>query len=439
MMTRGKFIRTTVCAGMCLTVAAMAQQGPPSSQAKDPGLRKGVAGAGSPVAGLTAGQLQFFNDGQARFLEVDDVSKGLGPTFNSNSCVSCHSQPAIGGSSPVTNPQIAAGLANGASNKIPSFIQPNGPAREVRFKNVPGTNTPDGGVHGVFTIAGRADAPGCKLAQPDFSNQSNMSFRIPTPVFGAGLIESIADGTILANLAANAQLKKQMGIAGAVNTSGNDGTITRFGWKAQNKSMLMFAGEAYNVEVGVSNELFPNKRSLVAGCSFTPAPEDATNTNVSAITDVSSDIVAFALFMRMLDAPQPAVTNDATVAQGQGLFNTVGCALCHTPSMKTGAASIAALSNKTVNLYSDLAIHDMGTGLDDGITQGAANGRHWRTAPLWGLGQRVFFLHDGRTSDLMAAILAHRSQGSEAAQTVNNFSALPGTQQQAILNFLRSL
>ncbi len=437
MNERMKLIRTMLCAGAVVAGVAVAQQGPPppqQNQIKDPGLRAGTAGAGRPVAGLTASQLQFFTDGLARFQEVDAVANGLGPTFNSNSCSSCHSQPSIGGSSPLSNPQIAAGTANGATNKIPPFIQANGPVRVVRFKS-------DGGVHGLFSIAGRSDAPGCNLAQNDFSNTGNLSFRIPTPTFGAGLIESIADNTIIANLAANAALKQTLGITGLVNTNGNDGTVTRFGWKAQNKSMLMFAGEAYNVEMGIANELFPNKRSAVAGCVFQPTPEDHTNTDASSITDVSSDIVAFSLFMRMLDAPAPAASSDPSVAAGRTAFlnPSLGCVMCHTQSLTTGTASIAALSNKTVNLYSDLALHDMGPGLDDGITQGKATGRDWRTAPLWGLGQRTFFLHDGRTNDVVAAIRAHRSPGSEAAQTINNFDALPGATQQAIVNFLRTL
>jgi hypothetical protein len=123
---------------------------------------------------------------------------------------------------------------------LPSFISANGPVREVRFVTGPDGRTPDGGVHDLFTIAGRSDAPpGCNLSQPDFAAAAaahNVIFRIPTPTFGAGLIEAIPDSVIRNNMAANGQAKAGLGISGRPNTTGNDGTITRFGWKAQNKS-----------------------------------------------------------------------------------------------------------------------------------------------------------------------------------------------------------
>src|SRR5882724_8782810 len=223
---------------------------PPS--AKDPGVRGGPAGAGLPIAGLTPGQQTFFNDGLDAFLEIDSVrgtipgtGAGLGPTFNMDSSGGCHAQPATGGSSPSTNPQIAVAGKQGASNSIPPFISANGPVREARFKfNSDGSR--DGGVHGLFTIGGRSDAPGCSLAQPDFGSalaSGNVIFRIPTPTFGAGLIEAIRDSAILANKSANQAAKQLLGISGRENRNGNDGTITRFGWKAQNKSLIMFSGE----------------------------------------------------------------------------------------------------------------------------------------------------------------------------------------------------
>jgi len=117
----------------------------------------------------------------------------------------------------------------------------------------------------------------------------------------------------------------------------------------------------------------------------------------------------------------------------------IGCALCHTPSLQTGRSSTAALSNRAANLYSDLLLHNMGTGLADEVQQGAASGSEFRTAPLWGLGQRIFFLHDGRTKDLLEAIRAHSSSGSEGNRVVGVFNLLPDAQKQDILNFLRSL
>jgi CxxC motif-containing protein (DUF1111 family) len=399
----------------------------------DPGVRNGPPGAGGPIPGLSSAQLAAFVNFKNTFNEVESVSTGLGPGFNLNSCAGCHAQPSAGGSSPFTNPQIAMATASGSSNAVPHFISQSGPVREVRFVQNP-DGSPDGGVHNLFSIKGRFDAPGCTEAQTDFSNTSNLRFRIPTPTFGGGLMEAIPDSTIVSNLASNTQTKTRLGISGRVNTSGNDGTVTRFGWKAQNKSLTIFAGEAYNVEEGVTNEVFPDERNANPTCMFNGTPEDFTN----FATNQFSDIEAFATFMRFLAPPRPAASTQST-ANGQSVFSSIGCALCHTPSLTTGKSSAAALSNVTVNLYSDLAVHGMGQGLADGITQGSAQGDEFRTAPLWGLGQRIFFLHDGRTSDLLQAIQAHSSQNSEADAVIQMFNALRNSDQQDLLNFLRSL
>jgi len=242
--------------------------------ASDPGVRFGTPDAGAPIAGLTAAELAFFERGKTEFEEADGTDEGLGPTMNLDSCAGCHAQPATGGTSPFANPQVAFANANGATNRIPPFIQADGPVREARFvRNADGTR--DGGVHALFTLAGRADAPGCALEQPDFDAQlalGNVIFRIPTPVFGAGLIEQIPDKVIRANQASNAILKGALGISGRTNHNGNDGTIARFGWKAQNKSLLLFSGEAYNVEMGITNELFQTERDETASCQFTRGP-----------------------------------------------------------------------------------------------------------------------------------------------------------------------
>jgi CxxC motif-containing protein (DUF1111 family) len=328
----------------------------------------------------------------------------------------------------------------GASNSIPSFIHANGPVREARFQfNRDGSR--DGGVHGLFTIRGRTDAPNCNLAQPNFADElarNNVVFRIPTPVFGSGLIESILDSTILANKNANSNAKQFLGISGRENRNGNDGTITRFGWKAQNKSLTIFAGEAYNVEQGVTNDLFPQERMEAPGCNFNADPESATHFLETAPTAAENDVLLFALFMRFLAPPTPA-PDTQSIVNGRNLFAAIGCAYCHTPSLQTGRSATAALSNKTVNLYSDLLLHNMGTGLADDIQQGVASGSEFRTAPLWGLGQRIFFLHDGRTRDLLEAIRAHSSQNSEANRVVGNFNGLSEGQKQQILDFLRAL
>jgi CxxC motif-containing protein (DUF1111 family) len=464
----GAFVATVLATAACIRTSAQTVKAP-----VDPGVRRGAAGAGNPLNNLTADEKTFFQDGFTRFIEVEVVqggsNNGLGPRFNSNQCLSCHAQPSPGGTSPAQNPLIAVATLNGAKNMVPWFVTAKGPVREARFKRNPdGTN--DGGVHDLFVITGRSDAKGCNISQPNFlpagnpltgnGGNPNIIFRIPTPLFGAGLIEAIPDSAILANIHANAPEKAQLGISGHpnahlsgnANRSANDGTITRFGWKAQNKSLLMFSSEAYNVEMGISNELFPQERDETPACLFTATPNDTLNFTTSptgAATSnpaVISDIEAFANFMRMLAPPTPAPDTPSTV-NGRATFTRVGCAHCHTPSFTTGKMIASgsstnpstALSNQPVNLFSDILVHHMGRGLADGITQGGAGPDEFRTAPLWGVGQRVFFLHDGRTSNLVEAIEDHQSPGSEANRVIERFRRLPTQEQQDVINFLRSL
>jgi CxxC motif-containing protein (DUF1111 family) len=437
--------RTVGMQRLSLSIAFMLATGiAAQAQPKDPGIRGGAPGAGQPIAGLTPGELDYFtNHGAAEFNNVETAADGLGPRFNLDSCGGCHVHPALGGSSPPTNnPQVVRASLMAPGNIVPSFLAPNGPVREVRFKKNP-DGTPDGGVHAIFTIAGRTDKPaGCNIAQPNFSDAGNLSFRIPTPTFGAGLIEAITDTTIRNNLSGEqGGRKSQLGIRGHVNTNGNDGTVTRFGWKAQNKSLLIFSGEAYSVEMGVTNENFPNEREEARDCAKTSTPENHAVFNVG--NSEPSDLVLFMVFMKFLDQPVPACAGNGcsqSIQNGRRVFQDTGCASCHTPVLPTGSSSSVALTNKQAHLFSDLAVHHMGSDLADGVTQGSAGPDEFRTAPLWGVGQRAFFLHDGRTSDLLHAILAHSSQGSEANRVIDNFqSNLSVSQQQDVLNFLRSL
>ena len=400
----------------------------------DPGLRRGPSSTGRPLDGLNAAELAFFEKGKAAFGEIDDVAKGLGPRFNLDGCGGCHSQPRLGGTSPRINPQFAVATKMGALNRIPSFLQADGPARVARRRRNP-DGSPDGGVHNLFVITGRADAPaGCRVQQPDFSNMNNFSLRIATPTFGLGLVESIRDTALRANLAADGDRKRLLGIGGRFNTNGNDGTITRFGWKAQNKSLGIFAGEAYNVEVGVTNDLFPQDREEDPACNQTGGPESVSDLE----TGERSDLELFTYFMRLLAPPQQAPASQSSEV-GRALFESTGCALCHAPNLKSGASAVSALSNKDVRLYSDLAVHRMGQGLADGINQGVAQGDEFRTAPLWGLGERIFFLHDGRSRDLVETIRMHDSPGSEAHTVVRIFEGLSADQKRDLVAFLRSL
>jgi CxxC motif-containing protein (DUF1111 family) len=436
-----------------------------SSGARDPGVREDRPGdppsAGGPIAGLTPKELEFFLHGKEDFEEQEAVGDGLGPRMNLDGCGSCHSQPATGGTSPAVNPQVA--FANAASpSQLPAvaaFIRVDGPVREVRLQKNP-DGTPDGGVTNTFTITGRDGADGCMLAQHNFNREienRNITFRIPTAVFGAGLIEQITDATILANMAANSSLKRDLGIrgrpnyfvsgrttiSGDPNRNGNDGTITRFGHKAQNVSLLLFSGEAYNVEMGITSELFQNEREQNPACQFANVPNDTQDFNADSALTGTTAIQNFANFQRFLAPPRPSLDRPGgsdSINRGRSLFSSVGCALCHTPTLRTSEKStVEALRNINANLFSDLLVHDMGVGLKDDITQGLANGREFRTAPLWGLGQRIFFLHDGRTRSLTRAIQEHSSDGSEANGVINRFNNLRDSDQQHILNFLRSL
>ncbi|MGB0062898.1 MAG: di-heme oxidoredictase family protein [Terracidiphilus sp.] len=480
---------------------------------QDPGVQSASRGTGQSIIGSDDpnGFSAFFTDGLIRFQEVEGVNNpatgddgsGLGPRFNFNQCSGCHASPAVGGSSPAVNPQfaafgscssvsalseqpvtvVAAGQPNAAqhgtiacsnTNTIPAQITANGPVREARFPfflNSNGsvnTSAPNGGVEDLFVVSDRPDgATGCSAAQPNFAQAASLNneiFRIPTPLFGGGLIENVDDGTLLANRQAN--LRNSFGIGGTFNTNGNDGTITRFGWKAQNKSLMIFAGEAYNVEMGITNLLFQTERplpeeenasGLPSGCinlSTTGYPEDTNNPNPPAPFNstenaaVQDDVSAFADFARFLAPPPPGgvILNGSpvpasTIAAGAAVFQSIGCATCHNPNLGPTATSnfVPALSGVTFHPYTDLEVHHMGSGFADNVSQGNAGGDQFRTAPLWGLGQRNFFDHDGRDQSVPAAIQNHMSNGSEANTVITNYNNLNSTQKQELIDFLRSL
>jgi CxxC motif-containing protein (DUF1111 family) len=462
---RKHIVAPAVAAGLLAGLAAVLDAQP--FRATDPGVRGDPAGAGGPLPGLDDLRLTLFEAGREDFREQETVADGLGPRFNLQGCAGCHRQPATGGTSGPQNFQANV-PATFTGNRLPSFIRADGPVREVRFKYHP-DGARDGGVHNLFVITGGPGAGGCTIRQENFDAQrDNIIFRIPTPVFGAGLIEQIPDRAILANQAAAAGEKAALGIRGRPNRiriagapggrgiwgepnrSDNDGTIARFGWKAQNKSLLLFSGEAYNVEMGISNELFPTERDETPGCQFAPTPNDVTGAeaNGGGFADLLSGVEKFAFFMRFLAPPTPSPDTPGggeSIGRGRQLFGAVGCALCHTPALRTGDAAVAQLANREVNLYSDLLLHRMGPRLADDIVQGEAGGDEFRTAPLWGLGQRIFFLHDGRTRDLVEAIQSHRSgpdrrfPASEANGVVDRYNRLSEREKQDVLNFLRSL
>lgn len=446
---------------------------------------------------LRAGQLEStcdncaeVSDGSPVLGELDPIfpqihsnSNGLGARHNADQCFACHGHPMLGGSGgflvpnpggpkpqPAENPQFRLIPHRfGRQNIVPSFEHRYGPIREVRFK-FHSDGTRDGGVHQLWVVRGDTTdptIPNCALTQPDFEKEykaGNLAFRIPLQMLGLGLIESIQDREILAHHNATAALRAPLGITGHPNRSGNDGTITRFGWKAQNKSLAIFAGEAYNVEMGITNEAFPTATEEDPGCQGPnkPEPNDVIRTdndehNNQAFNNplhILPDWLQFQLLMRFTDGPVPDPHPSVSAQRGKAVFEQIGCALCHTPQMQTAPVmNSPVLQDRPVNLYSDVLVHHMGANLADNIIQGQAGPDEFRTTPLWGVGQRIFFLHDGRTSDLLDAIRAHYSPvtaadpdhnapmypASEANGVIRKFHSLSVNDKQAILDFLRSL
>ena len=457
---------------------------------KDTGLRSGAPSAGSPINGLNPFELALFNGGRGRVVELETTCMtcaaltsgaptgedpllatrtsvaGLAARFNADQCSACHSQPAIGGAGGFLSPNPNDGARRvpenplfdliphrfGQTNKTPSFIKQYGPIRIARFvKKADGT--PDGQVYPLFTIVGRKDdltIPGCHstvLPQPDFETElknNNVAWRIPLPLFGLGLIEAISDAEILARQRATVAYRSQNGIAGAPNGSAN----YRYGWKAQHKSLEQFTD--------ASVDFAPQMKKIDPKCIGPDTQEALPLLNAAEFEAPSADfinpvVLLATSFMRYLDAPRPAAMN-ALALRGKLLFGSgpdqtgIGCVACHTAQMTTAdKAQTAALQKQPVHLYSDLLLHRMGPGLADNITQGQAKGDMFRTPPLWGVGQRRFFLHDGRTDDLLQAIEAHASTAdsaypaSEANAVITRFKLLPPADQQAILSFLRAL
>jgi CxxC motif-containing protein (DUF1111 family) len=366
---------------------------------------------GGPLPGLTPAEAQRFNAGRNEFLQIENPQLGLGPVFNGVSCVQCHGAGAPGGASPNLGVSVVTRIG-GTVNGQYSDLEDNGgaliQARSLR-EIIPNYPVPPEVVPQQATFVAR---------------------RITTPVFGNGLMEAIPESQVLSRQDP-ADFNRD-GISGRANMIFNPESnlmeVGRFGWKSQVSSVHIFAGDAYLNEMGITSPTFPNEvrpqgQNIPPGADNVPDPEDPNGAQVNRLTD----------FMRFI-APPPPLPNTPQV--GRDAFNSIGCASCHTPSMTTGTNPVAALANKTVALYSDLLLHDMGPGLADNIRQGFATGTEFRTAPLWGIRFRPFLLHDGRATTIDQAIRLH---GGEARNTVGRFTSLSRDTQQAIIDFVRSL
>ncbi len=367
----------------------------------------------APLAGLTAAEQAAFVRGDAEFGRRFSPATGLGPVFNNVSCISCHSGDGRGR---LENSLHRIGsVADGFLGQI------GGP--QIQDKATPGAH-----------------------AEPVPTGVA-VSVRLPPPVFGAGLIEAIPDA-VLAALADENDVNGD-GISGRPNWTTSHGyvpasehnggsglRIGRFGRKAQTPTILQQTIEAYHQDMGITTEFRPqenrNPMSPVPGESFDLAgdPEIPTGT-----------VLAVVHYLRTLAPPAPG-SETAARAEGQVLFSSVGCAQCHVPTLNTGSHAIAALAHKPVTLYSDLLLHDMGDALADNRPDGGANGREWRTTPLWGLrlmrqflNGQAFLMHDGRARTVEEAILIH---GGEALRARTAFAALSASQRAAVLDFVES-
>lgn len=369
----------------------------------------------SPVDGLDTDMNLVFLQGDENFAKTFSVAEGLGPIFNNISCEGCH--PGDGRGTPET------GFFR-FSKDGDLLISTGGPQHQDRV------------------IAG------ARLIPESVPQDADRSFRIPPPVFGAGLIEAIPEATILA--LADPDDSDGDGISGRPNWvmaapwvppghvgAGSGPQLGRFSRKAQVSSLLQQVTEAYNQDMGITSDFLPVE-NFHAQRSLTVAVGDiAADPEISAAT-----VLQTTMYVRLLAPPRRGKNTDA-VQRGDGLFASIGCADCHVPSLRTGSHEIPQLSNVDANLYSDLLLHDMGPELADDRPDGDATGTEWRTAPLWGLrlvpeflGGREFYLHDGRATSLSGAVLAH---GGEALASRQAFAELDAGSRDDLLAFLRSL
>lgn len=366
---------------------------------------------GGPIQGLTQQELNRFNLGRDEFVQIENQQTGLGPVFNGVSCVQCHSAGAPGGATAAVPVSIVTRIGAIVAGNYSDLENIGGALLQVRSLREFIPNYP------VF--------PEVIPAGAQF-----ISRRQTTPVFGMGLMEAIPAETILSRSGVN-QGDGIMGFANMVfNPETGQTELGRFGWKSQVSTIHLFAADAYRNEMGITNptfpiEVLPQGNPLPPGADTRPDPEDATGASVNELTD----------FMRFIAPPIPLPPTTGSQA-GRIVFDEIRCSACHVPTMTTGQASSPALSFKQANLYSDLLLHDMGETLADGVQQGQASGSQWRTAPLWGLRFRTFYLHDGRARSIDEAIRLH---GGEASKVIERYRQLSRTQRNQLLEFLSRL
>ena len=362
---------------------------------------------GSPLAGITSRELELFRLGRNDFLEVETAAGGLGPVFNGTSCAQCHNIPAVGGGG--TMLETRAGYRDAAG----------------RFHAPPG-----GTLMHLFSVPPHD----CQVNVYDEANV--VARRVSLPLFGAGLVEAIPDETLLA--LEDPEDRDGDGIRGRAARIDDASTgarrVGRFGWKAQHATLLAFAADAYINEMGISNDVFRREplgnvgAGKSARCLASETPEDVRDPRTGL-----RGIDNFANFLRLLAPVARGPINDE-VLRGERVFQDTGCASCHVPELRTGPSANPLFHDKPVPLFSDLLLHDIGTG--DGIEQGDAKMNEIRTPALWGLRFRRPLLHDGSAATIEDAIGRHSAEGEAAA---GRFRQLPPEHAGELLAFLRSL
>ena len=364
---------------------------------------------GDPLPGITPAEFEEFRLGLDDFLEVEDAEEGLGPAYNATSCAACHSIPAIGGIAPVTT--VRAGFRD-SDGTFRDFD----PARGSLFQ--------------LFSIP----THGCQSVIPAEANV--IERRVPIPLFGAGLVEAIPDSTLLALQDPNDVNGDGVSGRAAIVTDRATGDLRvgRFGWKAQVATLLEFSGDAYRNEMGITNDLFPNELTFnltetqLRLCDPIPEPED-----IPELGTGRRGIDNFESFMKFLAAPARGPVN-ARVSAGEEIFGAVGCATCHVPVLETGPSANPLFDRRPVPLFSDLLLHDIGTG--DGIRQADGEPGEIRTPALWGLRHRRPLLHDGSAATILEAVVRH---DNEARMSRDRLMDLTAGEVDALMAFLESL
>jgi CxxC motif-containing protein (DUF1111 family) len=349
-----------------------------------------------------------FDAAAEEFTGPETVDDGVGPVFNATGCGECHIAPALGGGSQIM--ERRAGFFNGFS-----------------FIDHPGGSL----IHDRATSL--------SLLETVIEPRTNVfTFRGSQSLFGDGFVEAVGNSTL--QQIAGAQpfsMRGQIINVPVLEAPGQD-RIGRFGWKAQQASLVSFSADAYLNEMGITSRLLPNENSS----NGNPVPDDGV------VDDEGVDVELFALFMRSLKVPPRygALASTPDAIAGSAIFNQIGCSVCHTRSMVTedrgtpingGALRVAhALGSKRIQPFGDFLLHDVGTG--DGIVQngGQSTRNKVRTAPLWGLHARTRFMHDFQSHSIEDAIARHRNQ---ADGTRRAFNGLSRTNQRRLLTFLRSL